>query len=301
MSAAKKIPPLRFRGFESAWEEKRLSAYLKVSGEQNEDNRFGVNDVLSVSGEAGVVNQIEFQGRSFAGVSVSGYHVLHKGQVTYTKSPLKANPYGIIKANKGKDGIVSALYGVYDCVEGTCADFVQCYFDKGSRLNNYLRQLVCKGAKNTLLISDEEALQGGVVFPANTEQEQIAQCCRSLDALITGRKSAVEKLQTLKKAMLEKMFPRSGAKVPEVRFKGFDREWESVSIDDAAEVNPSCVLPDAFEYVDLESVTGTEMIAHRTESKISAPSRAQRLAKRGDVFYQTVRPYQKTIFFLMSM
>ena len=97
MSAASKSPPLRFKGFEGAWEAKRLSAYLKVSGEQNEDNRFGVNDVLSVSGESGVVNQIEFQGRSFAGASVSGYHVLHKGQVTYTKSPLKANPYGIIK------------------------------------------------------------------------------------------------------------------------------------------------------------------------------------------------------------
>ena len=48
-----------------------------------------------------------------------------------------------------------------------------------------------------------------------------------------------------------------------------------------------------FEYVDLESVVGTEMISHRTETKVSAPSRAQRLAKKGDVFYQTVRPYQR--------
>ena len=48
-----------------------------------------------------------------------------------------------------------------------------------------------------------------------------------------------------------------------------------------------------FEYVDLESVIGTEMISHRTETKASAPSRAQRLAKMGDVFYQTVRPYQR--------
>ena len=52
-------------------------------------------------------------------------------------------------------------------------------------------------------------------------------------------------------------------------------------------------MPDIFEYVDLESVVGTDILSHRTESKSSAPSRAQRLAQKGDVFYQTVRPYQK--------
>lgn len=43
----------------------------------------------------------------------------------------------------------------------------------------------------------------------------------------------------------------------------------------------------------MESVIGTELIGHRTENKETAPSRAQRLAKKNDVFYQTVRPYQK--------
>ena len=52
-------------------------------------------------------------------------------------------------------------------------------------------------------------------------------------------------------------------------------------------------MPQTFEYVDLESVVGTEMLSHRTEAKSSAPSRAQRLAHTGDLFYQTVRPYQK--------
>ena len=52
-------------------------------------------------------------------------------------------------------------------------------------------------------------------------------------------------------------------------------------------------MPEKFEYVDLESVVGTEIIAHREEQKSTAPSRAQRLAQFGDLFYQTVRPYQK--------
>lgn len=60
-----------------------------------------------------------------------------------------------------------------------------------------------------------------------------------------------------------------------------------------AKFNPKTEIPEIFEYVDLESVVGTEMISHRTESKSTAPSRAKRLAKKGDLFYQTVRPYQK--------
>ena len=81
--------------------------------------------------------------------------------------------------------------------------------------------------------------------------------------------------------------------VPKRRFKGFSEPWEQHKLGEVAEFNPKSTLPDKFQYVDLESVVGTELIAHRTEHKKSAPSRAQRLAVRGDVLYQTVRPYQK--------
>ncbi|MFQ9113913.1 MAG: restriction endonuclease subunit S [Butyribacter sp.] len=64
-------------------------------------------------------------------------------------------------------------------------------------------------------------------------------------------------------------------------------------MNEVAEFNPKSDLPESFEYVDLESVVGTEMVSHRTETKETAPSRAQRLAQTGDVFFQTVRPYQR--------
>lgn len=70
-------------------------------------------------------------------------------------------------------------------------------------------------------------------------------------------------------------------------------DWEQRKLIQLAQFNPKASLPNKFEYVDLESVVGTEMISHRTETNESAPSRAQRLAIQGDVFYQTVRPYQK--------
>lgn len=83
--------------------------------------------------------------------------------------------------------------------------------------------------------------------------------------------------------------------IPQRRFKEFKNTgtWEQRKLEHLAQFNPKSSLPDKFEYVDLESVVGTEMISHRTETKDTAPSRAQRLAIQGDVFYQTVRPYQK--------
>lgn len=80
---------------------------------------------------------------------------------------------------------------------------------------------------------------------------------------------------------------------PEFRFNGFDEDWEELEINSVAEMNPKNDIPTTFNYVDLESVVGTEMNTYRKEFRDSAPSRAQRLAKKGDIFYQTVRPYQK--------
>ena len=181
-----RFPSIRFKGFSDAWEQRKLSHYLDVSLENNSELKFDKSDVLSVSGDFGVVNQIEFQGRSFAGESVSNYGVLRTHQVVYTKSPLKANPYGIIKTNKGKDGIVSVLYGVYQPKENVCSELIQTYFEQDARLNNYLKPLVNKGAKNTLLISDEAAINGEITFPKQYEEQvKIYSLFEKLDSFIT--------------------------------------------------------------------------------------------------------------------
>ena len=200
--------------------------YLEVSSEKNRDNRFTKDDVLSVSGEYGIVNQIEFQGRSFAGASVSNYGVVENGDVVYTKSPLKSNPYGIIKTNKGIPGIVSTLYAVYKPKEITDSKFVQIYFELDSRMNSYMHPLVNKGAKNDMKVSAENALKGMVSFPKKDEQEMISLYFSNLDHLITLHQRKCDQTKNLKKYMLQKMFPQNGAKVPEIRFDGYTYDWE---------------------------------------------------------------------------
>ncbi len=200
------IPEIRFRGFTKPWENAKLNKYLEVSTEISRDGSFGKEDVLSVSGSAGVVNQIAFQGRSFAGKKVDNYGVVRNRFVVYTKSSLKSNPYGILKANKLSPGIVSALYAIYKPRDISDSVFVQSYFELDSRLNSYLRPLVNKGAKNDMKVSDENALLGPINFPEKEEQKQIGTYFSELDELISRHATQLEKFKNIKTAFLEKMF-----------------------------------------------------------------------------------------------
>ena len=199
-------PEIRFAGFADPWEQRKLENYVVVSTTKNVDGKFGKEDVLSVSGEYGVVNQITFQGRSFAGASVSNYGVVNTRDVVYTKSPLNSNPYGIIKVNKGIPGIVSTLYAIYHPRDNVYANFIQVYFEQHERMNNYMHPLVNKGAKNDMKVTAENALKGMVTFPSREEQYVISVFFSRLDSLITLHQRKLELLRNIKKSMLDKMF-----------------------------------------------------------------------------------------------
>ena len=284
-------PKIRFKGFTKDWEQRKLIDYLEVSSEKNRDNRFTKEDVLSVSGEYGIVNQIEFQGRSFAGASVSNYGVVENGDVVYTKSPLKSNPYGIIKTNKGIPGIVSTLYAVYKPKEITDSKFVQIYFELDSRMNSYMHPLVNKGAKNDMKVSAENALKGMVSFPKKDEQEMISLYFSTIDHLITLHQRKCEQTKNLKKYMLQKMFPQNGAKVPEIRFNGFTHDWEQRKFSDIAS-RESVSRESSY---DLPSLEYEDVIAE--EGRLNKDISLKENIKKGIVFdgsqvlYGKLRPY----------
>ena len=75
------------------------------------------------------------------------------------------------------------------------------------------------------------------VVPSKPEQEKIASFLSSLDHLITLHQRKYDKLQVLKKAMLEKMFPKNGSSVPEIRFKGFTDAWEQRKAKDLCSIS----------------------------------------------------------------
>ncbi|MCC8361609.1 restriction endonuclease subunit S [Lysobacter sp. A6] len=232
-------PGLRFPEFRRAkpWETKKLSDLLVEQKKRNKSLKFGPQDVLSVSGEHGCVNQIELLGRSYAGVSVENYRVVDTGDIVYTKSPLKKNPFGIIKENKGRPGIVSTLYAVYRATASGHPAFLDHYFSRDYNLNSYLQPIVRKGAKNDMKVNNVVVLSGDVLAPQVDEQKRIADCLTSLDNVIAIQGRKVKVLKAHKRGLIQQLFPREGETQPRLRFPEFSDapEWAPQSLEQLVE------------------------------------------------------------------
>lgn len=224
-----KKPYIRFPEFKDDWQHTKLSELLSEAKKRNEDLKYGKDEVLSVSGELGIVNQIEHLGRSYAGASVHNYHVVETGDIVYTKSPLKANPFGIIKLNKGKAGIVSTLYAVYKVNNKTCyGPWLDYYFSLDANTNRYLRPLVKKGAKNDMKINNAYVLHDRIFAPSIPEQKRIASFFTVVDKKIAELKQKKALLEQYKKGVMQKLFSQ------ELRFKDENGKefpkWEKKSL-----------------------------------------------------------------------
>ena len=205
------VPNLRFPGFSGEWECCKLSTYLYENKERNRAGEFNKSDVLSVSGDCGVVNQIQLLGRSFAGKSVADYHIVRTGNIVYTKSPLKEYPYGIVKYNSGKDGIVSTLYAVYHHRENVNGRFVEHYFTSPQRTNRYFKPIVRIGAKHDMKIGNNEVLENTVLFPGLEEQNRITELLDLIDQRIAIQNKVIEDYTTLEKEIQHQVFSRINA------------------------------------------------------------------------------------------
>lgn len=132
-------------------------------------------------------------------------------------------------------------------------------------------------------------------FPISNEQTKIANFHTAIDKRITLLQKKKAELERYKKGLMQKLFSQT------IRFKdekGNDfPDWEEKKLGEVGLINPKCQeLPNSFIYIDIESVTKGQLVKEDTILKKDAPSRAQRLLKKGDILYQMVRPYQKNNF-----
>ena len=290
--AENKKPAIRFKGFTDAWEQRELKDVTQRV--QGNDGRMDL-PTLTISAGYGWLDQRDRFSANIAGKEQKNYTLLRKGELSYNHGNSKLAKYGtVFSLRTYEEALVPRVYHSFKVTDEADADFIEYIF--ATKLpDKELGKLISSGARmdGLLNINYDEFMGIKITMPSVEEQKQVSDYFRHLDHLITLHQRKYDKLVKVKKSMLEKMFPKNGSKFPEIRFKGFTDAWEQRELGECAEFNPKSELPDEFEYVDLESVVGITMVSHRTEMRKSAPSRAQRLAKQGDVFYQTVRPYQK--------
>ncbi|MBB3844223.1 restriction endonuclease subunit S [Xanthomonas arboricola] len=294
------VPKLRFPEFRhsEAWELKKLSCLLVEQKKRNKNLSFGPQDVLSVSGEHGCVNQIELLGRSYAGVSLANYHVVETGDIVYTKSPLKRNPFGIIKGNKGKVGVVSTLYAVYRATGSGHSAFLDHYFSVDYNINSYLQPIVRKGAKNDMKVNNAAVLAGDLFTPGVDEQKKVADFLTSLDEVIFVQGRKVEALKAHKRGLMQHLFPREGETRPHLRFPEFRdaQEWTERPLGQVTQVASGQVDPKVAPYCDfphvggdnIESETGS-LVGLKTSREDGVTS-GKYIFDESDVLYSKIRP-----------
>ena len=186
------------------WKKVFLSDVLTERNERN-TNLF---QVFSVSVSQGVVNQVDYLGRSFAAKDTSKYNVVHYGDLVYTKSPTGSFPYGIVKQSLSLENVaVSPLYGVYKPQSLAVGAYLHEYFMSEINTHNYLHPLIQKGAKNTINITNQRFLENCVLLPTNiNELLQISKLLRSLNNKIKYQQDILQQYQKQKKYLLRQMF-----------------------------------------------------------------------------------------------
>ncbi len=215
------VPPIRFAGFTDPWEQRKFSDFVFASGVKNRDSL--PLQSYSVSNDRGFVPQDEqFEnGGTMRDADKSMYWIVEPGSFAYNPARINVGSIGYLSTSENV--IVSSLYEVFRADE-TCDDRFLWHWFKSPLFMKQIEMLQEGGVR--LYFFFDKLLLSEIWMPGVEEQRFIGAQFDHLDNLITLHQREYDRLTVLKKALLEKMFPRDGASEPEIRFAGFTDPWE---------------------------------------------------------------------------
>ena len=224
-----KKPKIRFKGYQEDWEQRKLVDLVDRVTRKNQDL---VSELpLTISAQYGLIDQNEFFDKRVASKDVSGYYLIENGEFAYNKSTSTDAPWGAIKRlDRYKNGVLSTLYIVFGIKENNPvdSDFLVSYYST-NLWHKGIHEIAAEGARNhgLLNIAPADFFETKLMIPQDIEeQKKIGKYFEELERLITLHQRKCEETKTLKKYMLQKMFPQNGHSVPEIRFSGFTEDWE---------------------------------------------------------------------------
>lgn len=231
MSERKLVPNIRFKGFEEDWEKLKLKSCVdRIKGN---DGRMDL-PTLTISASNGWMSQKERFSSNIAGKEQKNYTLLKKGELAYNHGNSRLAPYGTVFELKNyKEALVPRVYHSFKTKFMIKADFLE-YLFHSKKIDQELRKLITSGARmdGLLNISYDSFTSITVKAPNTSEQQKIGDLFAKLDRLLDLQQQKLDQLELLKKALLQKLFPKQGVKIPELRFKGFAEEWKKDTIGD---------------------------------------------------------------------
>jgi len=227
MTEQAKVPAIRFAGFTDPWEQRKLgdvassfdyglnaaateydgqNKYLRITDIDDETHEFSKSDLTT----------------PLADLAMSADYLLKEGDLLFARTG----------ASVGK----TYLYRQFDGMVYFAGFLIRARIGEGADPEFAYQATLTDAYKKYVAITSQRSGQPGVnaqeyadyqlMLPSKTEQQQIGMTLRSLDDLITLHQRKYDKLVIFKKSMLEKMFPKDGESVPEIRFAGFTDPWE---------------------------------------------------------------------------
>lgn len=241
----KRTPAIRFRGFSSEWGERKLgeitskigsgktplggeSSYVKTGipllrSQNIHDDRVDLEDVVFINEDTDIsmTNSRVFTNDVL--LNITGASI---GRSAVYKQSIYAN--------------VNQHVCIIRPINEFCSDFIQLNLTS----NNGQEQIDSSqagGAREGLNFQEISKMKFS--FPLIDEQKQISKYFNNLDKLISLHQKKHTQLRAIKKAMLEKMFPKEGETIPEIRFAGFTEPWERQKLGEVAEIKDSARIP----------------------------------------------------------
>lgn len=222
-------PKIRFKGFTDDWEQRKLKDLVDRVVRKNTNCESTLP--LTISAQYGLVDQVTYFNNRVASRDVTNYYLVLNGEFAYNKSTSDGYPFGAVKRlDMYKKGVLSTLYIVFVPKDKyrVNSDFLTIFFDT-NRWHKGVADRAAEGARNhgLLNITADDFFDIDLLLPKEiVEQVKIGEFVQKLDHLITLHQRKLDTLINVKKSMLEKMFPKQGSKVPEIRFNGFTDDWE---------------------------------------------------------------------------
>lgn len=228
-------PQLRFAGFDDTWEQRKLGEIADKVTEKNGGLQY--IETFTNSAEFGIISQRDFFDHDIAKIeSLNGYYIVRNEDFVYNPRISTSAPVGPINRNKlGRIGVMSPLYTVFrpHDVDTTYLE----HFFKSKYWHSFMNYNGDSGARSDRFsIKDSVFFEMPIPIPHIEEQRKIGAYLFHLDNLITLHQRKYDKLTNVKKSMLEKMFPKNGSNVPEIRFKGFSDAWEQRKFADVVQI-----------------------------------------------------------------
>ena len=230
------IPKLRFPEFTDAWEKCKLGKIAIKVTEKNKDGIF--QETLTNSAEFGVISQRDFFDKDISNPeNLNGYYIVKPNDFVYNPRISNLAPVGPIKRNQlNRIGIMSPLYFIFRVSSNIDLDFLDSFFST-NLWHLFMKLNGDSGARaDRIAIKDKIFMEMPISFPTLSEQQKIGNLFKQLDRLITLHKRKWDDVILLKKALLQKMFPKNGSDFPEIRFPEFTDAWEKCKLGEAANI-----------------------------------------------------------------